>query len=324
MNLDHGVLTISLDFELYWGVRDKRAIEAYRANLEGVWKAVPALLDCFESFGIHATWAAVGMLYCRDRADLMAALPEVLPGYHDTNLSPYPYVQAAESLETPLHFAPSLLDAIRARPGQEVGTHTYSHYYCLEAGASVISFRADLAAAKARAEAAGDPFLSLVFPRNQVDPDWLAELTKAGILAYRGTESGWMYRAVRPRIPTPLVRIARLLDAYVDLSGPNTYDLEACARSMPYDLPSSRFLRPFDPRLAFLDGLRLRRIIRAMNHAARHHRLFHLWWHPHNFGRNLDENLAFLRRILEHYVHLNRTHGMRSLSMGEVARILGS
>jgi len=43
--VQHGAFVISLDFELLWGVRDKRTIADYGANIRGVRDAVPALLD---------------------------------------------------------------------------------------------------------------------------------------------------------------------------------------------------------------------------------------------------------------------------------------
>src|SRR4051794_24900749 len=52
----HGRLVVSLDFELYWGVRDQRSIADYRANLLGVRDVVPRLLELFERHGIRVTW----------------------------------------------------------------------------------------------------------------------------------------------------------------------------------------------------------------------------------------------------------------------------
>ncbi len=56
-----GTFVISLDFELHWGVRDHRTVADYRENLLGVRRVVPALLSLFSEFGIHATWATVGL-----------------------------------------------------------------------------------------------------------------------------------------------------------------------------------------------------------------------------------------------------------------------
>src|SRR2546426_12614664 len=54
---------ISLDFELFWGVRDVTTLDRYGANLRGVRDAIPAMLRLFSERGIRATWATVGFLF---------------------------------------------------------------------------------------------------------------------------------------------------------------------------------------------------------------------------------------------------------------------
>jgi hypothetical protein len=68
--------------------------------------------------------------------------------------------------------------------------------------------------------------------------------------------------------------------------------------------------------------LKVARIMRAMSRAARRSRVFHLWWHPHNFGTNLRQNMAMLAVVLEHFDTLRRTRGMRTLTMAEAAATL--
>jgi hypothetical protein len=70
---------------------------------------------------------------------------------------------------------------------------------------------------------------------------------------------------------------------------------------------------------ALLERLRFRRISSAMETAARHRKLFHLWWHPHNFGVDLHKNLMFLRGVLDCFRRLQDRYGMRSLTMGALA-----
>ena len=70
------------------------------------------------------------------------------------------------------------------------------------------------------------------------------------------------------------------------------------------NVAASCFLRPYAPALERLEPLRLRRIASALDQAAKTNRIFHLWWHPHNFGAHLDENIAFLRKILERFSEL--------------------
>ena len=42
-----------------------------------------------------------------------------------------------------------------------------------------------------------------------------------------------------------------------------------------------------------------------------------MWWHPHNFGRETEANLAALDRLLAHFERLQGEYGMISLSMAD-------
>jgi hypothetical protein len=73
--------------------------------------------------------------------------------------------------------------------------------------------------------------------------------------------------------------------------------------------------------LSFLEPLRMRRIKRSMTRAAKRGEVFHLWWHPHNFGIHQEENFRNLETILKHFEYLRSTYGMQSASMSEIAII---
>lgn len=60
--------------------------------------------------------------------------------------------------------------------------------------------------------------------------------------------------------------------------------------------------------------------MKSMTFAAKRQGIYHLWWHPHNFGVDLAQNIAFLRKVLEHFKTLERTTGMRSETMWQVAQ----
>lgn len=321
-----GALVISLDFEINWGVRDQQTLAQYGPNLLGVRAAVPALLALFAEFGLHATWATVGLLFFQTKAELLAHLPAVRPDYADSNLSPYRALDGVgeDEAHDPYHFGHSLIEQIRATAGQEMASHTFGHYYCLERGQTVDAFRHDLQMALQVGAEQGMALQSLVFPRNQYNAAYLATCREAGIRSYRGNEQSWIYRERSEEQQALYKRGARLLDAYLNLSGQHTARWTEMAASFPYNIPASRFLRPWSGRLAALESLRLRRILRGMEYAARHGEVFHLWWHPHNFGVNLAENLAVLRRIAGHFRHLQARYGLLSLSMSEVADRLDS
>ncbi|MBI2678091.1 MAG: polysaccharide deacetylase family protein [Candidatus Koribacter versatilis] len=323
-----GSFVISLDFELHWGVRDHRSVADYRENLLGVRHAIPQMLAAFARFNVRATWATVGFLFFARKADLLAALPALRPEYEDATLSPYPELASIGDSEAadPFHYGASLLRLIQQTPGQEIATHTFSHYFCLEKGQTLDAFEADLAAAQLAAERFGlgtKPLQSLVFPRNQSNGAYLEACRRAGFVCYRGNQRSPLYAASDTLGDKGLVkRGLRLADAYLPLTGLSARSLPEIAAQdpgVPYDVPASRFLRPYAPRLGFLEPLRMRRIEREMTQAAERGLVYHLWWHPHNFGANTAENIAALERLLGHFGKLRREHGIESRTMAEVA-----
>ncbi|HYR08004.1 MAG TPA: hypothetical protein VEQ60_09555 [Longimicrobium sp.] len=315
-----GTLVVSLDFELHWGVRDSLPPHGrYRANLLGERRAVPALLALFREYEVAATWATVGFLFARSRAELERCSPEVRPGYDRAALDPYrePLLQGED--DDPLHFAPSLVDAVAAAPGQEVATHTFSHYYCLEPGQGREAFAADLAAAVRIAAGHGVVLRSIAFPRNQHNPAYDDLLRDAGIVCFRGAQAGWMYRPAEG-LGSPAERAGRMADAYLPLARRETLSWDRVARPDGLcNVAACRFLRPYTPRLRRLEDVRLRRVTGGLRRAAERGEIFHLWWHPHNFGTHLDENLDFLRRVLDRFATFRGTHGMQSLTMAQTA-----
>ncbi len=316
-----GVFMISLDFELRWGTRDSIPLDRYRRNVLGARRVIPRLVAAFAASGVHATWATVGFLFFDRKDELLASLPAVLPGYANPTLSPYPDLATlgANEREDPYHFGRSLVREIAGHPGQEIGSHTFSHYFCLEEGQTPAAFQADLAAAVAAAQILGLRLRSLVFPRNQYNPAYLQICRRLGFLACRGVERGWPYQPAATGTEGSTKRFVRLLDSYVDITGPHDFRAERTSPDVPLNLPSSRFLRPTGAGWHPFDGLRLRRILDGMTAAARNGTIFHLWWHPHNFGAQPEANLAFLADILAHYRRLAGSNGMLSRNMGELA-----
>jgi len=324
MNLSNqqGALVISLDFESQWGVHDRVPLGDYRQNLLGERIVISKLLELFREYQIHTTWATVGFLFAETRDELMSVLPTKRPMYANRGLSTYDQIKdiGNNESEDPLHFAASLIRLIAAAPHQEIGTHTFSHFYCLEKGQDSEMFRADLQAAAAIAGKHKLPFESLVFPRNQCNSAYLPICREMGIKAYRGNEHSWVYKAKSREDETLLRRAIRLLDAYLPISGHNCYSAKVLGCSLPLNIPSSRFLRPFSKKLKVFEPLRLRRIRSDLRYAAKNRLIYHLWWHPHNFGKNTNENLMVLKDILEYFSLMRDKYGMESLNMRELSQ----
>lgn len=318
----HGVLTISLDFELYWGLINVKTPQEYKSNLQGTKKAIEKTLELFEKYQIHATWAVVGFIFAKDKAELALLSPNNKPSYTNENLNPYYYIENNDYIDDDFHFAPQLIDNINRYDHQEIGTHTFSHYYCLENGQTTEEFTADLSAAINIAKKKGISIESLVFPRNQWNDEYFAVLNEQGIVSYRGNEQSWLYKAVDETGESKARRALRLIDSYINLSGSNSYDLNSINSQAPYNIPSSRFFRPVSKKLSAFEGLRKKRIINDLIYAAKHNEVFHLWWHPHNFGADVEGNIQFLEDILIVYAEMKEKYGMESLNMSEISQLI--
>jgi peptidoglycan/xylan/chitin deacetylase (PgdA/CDA1 family) len=325
-NPGFGALVISLDFELHWGVRDIHSTYGpYSRNLYGARAAIPRILDLFEEFEIAATWATVGFLFASSRQELVHFAPSAKPAYANPLLFPYDEAVGSGEQDDPLHFAPSLIEEIRRRPRQEVGSHTFSHYYCCEAGQTRETFEADLKSAIAIAAQSGIELRSLVLPRNQINPQYADVMRDVGIWSYRGKKPGsafldriaWNYPDRRWR------GTIRLANAYVNLSRDGVLRWEDVEEEGGLcNVAATTFVRPYQPRLRGLEPLRLRRLVSSLTAASRSRAIAHIWWHPHNFGVYTDENLAFLRRVLEAVARLRASDGFESLTMMDVARMV--
>lgn len=311
---------MSLDFELFWGVADTQTVAGYGRNVLGVWQAIPRLLGLFDRHRVKATWATVGMLMCRNYEHWRGIRPAILPTYTRRGISPYDRDGLVKEHER-LFFGRPLVQQILATQGQELATHTYSHFYCNEAGATPAQFAADLACAKALAAELGVQFQSVVLPRNQISEAFLPVLGEAGITVFRGNTDHWLYRT-GDRVPGGVAgRVARFADACLPLSGSRT--VHATRRGALVNVPASLFLYPWSPSKQAVSAARLRRLKCGMTAAARSGGVFHLWWHPHNHGVNLEQNLALLDELLRHYRVLADTHGMQTHCMADFAALPG-
>ena len=311
-----GTLIVSLDFELLWGMLDQSNAEDYKENVLGGRKAIPRLLDMFRKYGIHATWATVGFLFANDQEELVSCLPqeELRPTYCNKNLLPYPEIGNIGNGEAdaPCFFGASLLNQIAQTSGQEIGSHTFSHYYCREEGQTPAQFAADMRAAREIAQKHGFALTSVVLPRNQCEPEYTEVLRNLGFTAYRDEENDWIHEKVKFR---PLMRLLRLADVYVPLTGQGGYVPRN--ENGIWNLVGSRMYKPIFSPLRFLEKAKISRIKGQMRHAAKHNLTFHLWWHPHNVGVRTEEHLAQLEEIFDYYLTLKEKYGMESLNMAE-------
>ncbi|MEM5564834.1 polysaccharide deacetylase [Psychroserpens sp. AS72] len=331
----NGHFVISLDYEIHWGVFDKKTVDDYKENLTNVSKVVDRLIEMSDKYNVKLTFSTVGFLFAKDKEDLLKHIPKNQPTYKLKEFNPYPLLEHIGNNEhdDPYHYALSKIKEIRDNRNHEIGTHTFCHYYCHEDGQTVEQFDADINAAKQIAAPLGIDLKSIIFPRNMIDADkavdqpYLEVCQKHGITSFRGKEKAYIYNIHTTKFYHSwyFFKLLRLLDSYISVTGPNTYKVEQINKNKAVNnLPSSRILRTYTPKLKFLEPLKVRRIKKAMTYAAKHNEMFHLWWHPHNFGAQTDENFNNLEAIFKTYQELNKTYGFKSETMTGLSHIIDS
>lgn len=321
---DTGIITISLDFELAWGLLDLNNFEEYKiSNIKNVANVIDRLLDIFSFYNIHATFATVGFIGYSNPDELIKDLPKLKPQYENRTLNPYynNFISSISEKDYIYFFAPELIEKIKIWPGMEIGTHTFSHYYCWEKGQTLEHFDADLKKAIQKGKEQGLEIRSIIFPRNNVSSAYLEVCKENNINIYRGNPSKF-FKDKKSRISNLIQKACRLADNYINLSGSPSYPLsEIKDEKGMIDIRASRMLRPYVESLRYFEPLRLKRIKNEMTKAAKNGEIYHLWWHPHNFGSKMDKNFSFLNEILKHFEYLRSKYGMKSLNMAEIAEL---
>jgi peptidoglycan/xylan/chitin deacetylase (PgdA/CDA1 family) len=336
----NSTFTISLDFELHWGgfekwplkisnskfnIGEAETFDQYFLNTRDV---IPKMLALFSNYQIHVTWATVGLLMHENKIALMDNIPGSKPTFQNQELSAYHFMEqqgiGENEIEDPFHYADSLIRKIIKTEHQELGSHTFSHFYCNEAGQTIEQFRSDLKAAQMAASKYGIKLKSLVFPRNQFNDDYLKVCFEEGFESVRSNPSDWFWHIESTQAESRWKRLNRGLDAYFPVGNKNSFRLNEIIlrEGFPVCIPASRLLRPYNPKEYFLNRLKIERVKSEMRNAAKAGECYHLWWHPHNFGNHPAESLNALEEILIFFKKCSNDFGMMSKNMGELASLI--
>jgi peptidoglycan/xylan/chitin deacetylase (PgdA/CDA1 family) len=300
-------VVISLDFELRWGWHDILGsnFDASRAQFEQEREVVPKLLKAFADRSVRATWATVGAVGCCDWNEYFARAPAP-PRYNVPGLA----VKREYADRDPkgiLHFAPDLVHAILATPGQELGSHTFSHLYLREEGIARNDVAADLAAVCSLWDMRfGAVPRSLVFPRNQYA--FIDVVRSSSVSMWRGNELPWYYDRRDSRTDRLLPKALRFAD------GINP--LRRLAAPLERDMTrASLYLRLALPRLLW--RLHLKRIERELTLLKRDE-VFHIWFHPLNVVGNTPEKLSRVEQVTDLIAEMQSRERIISHSMADL------
>ncbi|MDN3204684.1 polysaccharide deacetylase family protein [Algoriphagus sediminis] len=283
---------------------------------------IPRMLEMFVAHKVEVTWATVGMLFAENEEEWKEYSPEFQPSYRDRELSAYHWVKQY-GIKPEVHFAPELVKMILDTPGQELGSHSYAHYYTLVRGQSPEQFRQDLQATQEIAkEKFGLSLESLVFPRNHINELYLKVCLEEGYQQVRGNPKNWYWQETQHESFSK--KLFRSADCFFPVGAKTSYGYDEMVQypNEPLIIPASRIFRPYSLKNGWMNSQRLKRVKDEMAFAAENGEVYHLWWHPHNFGSAPQECLKELQEILDYYDLLRENFGMQSLHMASLGQMM--
>lgn len=317
LELDLGVFTISIDFELIWGTLDLFGREGFRSACELERKVViDRLLDLFIEFNIPATWCVLGHLLL-DQCALEDGRkhPDIVRPAHSWSRGDWFDNDPCGSEESaPLFFGRTLIEKIRACPvPQEIGCHSFSHVIFGDSGCSRETAETEIAACVKAGRELGFEMRSFAFPRNEVGH--LDVLKEYGFVSYRGPEPKW-YEG--KSWPTALKRLGHLWDVLVAAEPPVL--LPERTEVALWNIPGSMIYFPMHGLRRYIPvSRRVKRAIKGLNAAVDQRRIFHLWFHPTNLADEMEAMFSGLRSILDRASFLRARNQLAILPMGEIA-----
>jgi len=314
--LKKGTLCISLDFEKFWGIHDVESLKNNEQNLIKVNEIVNRLLVLFTKYDMHCTWAIVGMLNFNHLEDLEKYSKLINVHYKEKEFSPFPIDKySLQTVNSNTLLAKSEIERIKSTMYQEIASHTFSHLYCLEKGVTERDIQNDIDYFK---ETIGEVD-SIIFPRNQINETYLNYLSQNKQITYRGNQQNKYWKNSDYKTEGLIKKAGRVLDAYIKISKDNFTAWKSLKTTSLINIPASRFLRPVQFNNT-IENLKIKRIKKQMLLAAKQNKIYHLWWHPHNFSKNTEENFAQLEDLFKYFKTLNKSYQFQSLNMNEISK----
>lgn len=308
---DIGSIVISLDMELAWGriERDDRFL--YYSLLENTRNVINRLLALFDKYDVPVTWAVVGRLIEKrdNHAEPLSAF------YANVDEKELYADQIRNSIENSWLEFPDLIEMIKSHSAKhEIGSHTYSHIlfgdWLDEKGVNRELAQLDFAAAQNVWEKHGLRPRSIIYPRNAIG--YVEVLRNYGFDVFRSKNLS-RYSS----LPGFLQKICNAIELFLPVS-PLTSPAMSTKDGL-IDLPGSMHFKVmhWTYRKYVPFGILRRKAILGLKRASRRKEVFHLWFHPFDFGHCTEEHFAVFESVLSFAADLRGKNKIKINVMGD-------
>lgn len=303
ITMPRAAFIISIDTEMSWGVihRPERTYEYERERAD-----MRRLLDMFDGHSIPATWAVVGHLFLESCEPVDGVKhPEIVRPDYDWFTGDWFDADPCSSLtESPSWYCPDLVDDIRSRPaGHEIGSHGFSHMITDDPGCSDETWTSELEASADAAAARNVDLRSFIHPRNRIGH--VDALIEHGFTSYRGR---------RPASAQQPGRLESLRDFLV---GSERTIVRPQWENGIWNFPATCMFDIAAKRP--VQRLWIHQMLRRLDQAVEARSLFHLWFHPHNIGDDVELALWGLERLCARAAGHRDAGQLDTLTMGDLS-----
>ncbi len=282
-----GYFLISLDTELAWGYFDQFTPGRFSPDGSVERQSVLRLLEIFKKYEITATWGVVGHLFYEKCEDCAICPVRDWKGRYSSYDEIY-------QTRKPLWYGLDLINILRSAGAKhEIAFHGYTHRIFNEDVFSVQDAQTEIREWQRVAGRYSIKPTAVFFPRNVVGH--LKTFKEEGFVCYRGVEM----RHSDYQIPI-LGKAINYLDWLLQFRIPKVY-VPWVDESGLVNLPGSRgFFHPNERLEKLLDALglpflRITRMVKGVQKAAREGKVLHIYTHPEEFRTDQDfEKLEYL------------------------------
>jgi len=303
--LKPGILNITIDLELLWGLLDCKPRTKETLILRGR-ESIPNLLNLFQRYQIPATWAVVGALLQSKNGNYDAF---VLRGLHRSDCS---FLRNKN-----LWYAEDLIERIlEDKVGHEIGSHSFSHLPFGSPDLSVEVAKKDFEIFRSICkQKLGFNPVSFVYPRHSVGFRELLPLF--GFKIYRGSTL------------EPFIRYPAFLRKSL------RFGIRAFGIASPVSIPVKEkdglVHLPASLHFALREGIMgklitsymlAKRAKEGVMRAVREGGVFSIYFHDHNIGLNPTAFLSAIKEVLDLSSQLREEGKLRIMTMKDIANLI--
>lgn len=309
--MEKGQFVISLDTELAWGRINDPELPAFLSVIDQTRAATDEILRLFDKYDIPATWATVGRMFMESEHEL-DTVEDLSYFYDGLNNQKIYENDRLNSDSNSLVYGWDIVQKIsNAKTKHEIASHSFNHIDFGKTTSKEVAETDIKDAMEMTRRKLGIEMESWVYPKNSIG--YKNSLFEQGIKYYRGEDKFWY-----GNFPGPIKKLLYQFDTFLGWS-PSTVVPLLEANGL-VNIPGSSIFRV--THLGIKKNVPyssiIRKAIKGLKKARNQKEIYHLWFHPFNFGHELEAHCKAFERVLQKAADMREKGEIEISTMADV------